>query len=405
MTYRRAHPVLPRAPLLALALITACGGSGDPAEQRAKLAAKGEGDVVIGVAWPWAARTDVHYADGLDLATAEVNARGGVNGRRIRLLKVDDHESVNDGRLVAQKLTKDPQVVAVIGHLQSYVTVPAAAIYDLAGIVLVAPTATTPELTAHGYQRVFRTTFTDKEVGEHMARTAATRGYRRVAVYYIRNDYGRGLANAFEEQAKTSGIQVVDRQSYDPSTDLNEASSVATVTAWRDLQMDAVFVAGQVPQAGLFIAKLRKGGITVPVLGGDALGSAALMSVGGPAVEGATIAAAFHPDVPRAEVTRFRAAYMAKYGAAPDAGAALGYDAVQMLAEAMRRAKTSDPEKVAAALHTFSAWPGVTGAITFNEQGDLVKPFIAEVTVRGGRFAYSGGDTPAPATLATSTAR
>ena len=165
------------ATLAALAILVTCRTSGSPAAERVARAVRGEGDIVIGVAWPWAARREVRYGEGLDMAVAEINAAGGVGGRRIVLEREDDHESVDEGELVAQRLANDPNVVAVIGHLQSYVSVPASAIYDLSGILMIAPTATDPELTAHGYSRVFRATFTDAEVGRQMAEYAARQGY------------------------------------------------------------------------------------------------------------------------------------------------------------------------------------------------------------------------------------
>src|SRR4051812_16143046 len=175
---RSARPIALVAAVLALAgAAQACGGGADPAAERLRRAESGKGDIVIGAAWPWAARSTLLFRQGLDLAAEEVNAkggvlgrrlrivaaggpaagggggpgevtaRGGVLGRRIRIVAADDHESVDEGRLVAQRFADDPDVVAVVGHLQSYVTIPAAPIYDLAGVVLLAPAATDPELT------------------------------------------------------------------------------------------------------------------------------------------------------------------------------------------------------------------------------------------------------------------
>src|SRR5438046_2805388 len=186
--------------LLITVVLAACRG-GSVADQRAQHAARDKGDVVIGVAWPWAAHSELRFGDGLDMAVSEINASGGIDGRPLRLAKSDDRESADEGRSVAQRFGADPDVVAVIGHLQSYVSVPAASIYDNGGLVMVAPAATDPELTALGYRRVFRTTFTDKVIGHRMADYAAGHGYRRIAIEYVRDTYGRDLANAFEERA------------------------------------------------------------------------------------------------------------------------------------------------------------------------------------------------------------
>src|SRR3712207_3877593 len=203
-------------PVLA-AVLAGCGGSDDPIAQRIKRA-KGSGEIVIGAAWHWEARGEqILYGKGMDLALEELNAAGGVLNRPVKLLRLDDQESVDRGRIIAQELGRNPDVVAVIGHLHSYVTVSAAPIYDLSGLLLVSATSTSPELTNKGYGRVFRTVFNDTELGRQMAQFARDRGYRRMVIYYARDETGRGMANAFEEQLVSGGGQVVSRESFDPN--------------------------------------------------------------------------------------------------------------------------------------------------------------------------------------------
>lgn len=384
------HRISPAAvaALLAAMLLAACGGGDDPAAQRTKRAA-GTGEIVVGAAWSWADRgDDILYGKGLDLAVEELNAAGGVLGRPLRLLRVDDEESVDQGRIIAQELGRNPDVVAVIGHLHSYVTVAAAPIYDLSGLLLVSPTVTTPELTQLGYGRVFRTVFNDTEVGRQMAQYALDRGYRRMVIYYARNEYGRELANAFEEQAASRGAQIVNRESYDPNLDANPVAAEQTVSTWSSYEFDAVFIAGQDAQAALLVSELRKRGIDVPVLGSDALATPVFIQRGGAAVEGTVLPAAFHPDAPDPEARAFRQAFERRYGMKPDAGAALAYDAMRVLAQAMREAKTTEPDAVAAAMHRLTDFRGVTGAFRFDETGNLVGMPIRKVVVRNGDFAF-----------------
>lgn len=379
---------VPLAPLLAAALLSACGGTDDPAAQRARRAESG-GEIVIGAAWPWEARGgDILYGNGMDLAVQELNANGGVLGRPLRLLRMDDQESVDRGRIIAQELGRNPDVVAVIGHLHSYVTVAAAPIYDLSGLLLVSATSTSPELTRLGYGRVFRTTFNDTEVGKQMAQYAVDRGYKRMVIYYARNEYGRELANAFEEHAVGRGTQVVNRESYDPNLSANPVAAEQTVSTWSSWEFDAVFIAGQDEQAALLVAELRRRGIGVPVLGSDALATPVFLEKGGAAVEGTVIASAFHPDAPEDEVRAFNQAFAQRYGGRPDVGAALGYDAVRVLAQAMREAQSTEPDKVAAAMHGLRGFHGVTGAFSFDQAGNLVGMPIRKIVVREGRFEY-----------------
>jgi branched-chain amino acid transport system substrate-binding protein len=130
------------------------------------------------------------------------------------------------------------------------------------------------------------------------------------------------------------------------------------------------------------------------------MSSGELISVAGGAAEGSVVATAFHADEPRAEVRRFTAAFEQRYGVAPDAGSALGYDVVRLLADAMKRAGTVLPDSVARALHSLRDWRGVTGTFAFDSVGNLVGRPIAKMVVRNGAFEYLP-DSGAPATVAT----
>lgn len=388
--------------LLCVVLLSAACSSRDPREERVHRARNGRGDLVIAAAWPWDLRKEIRYGEGLQMAVDEVNAAGGIGDRQLRLARYDDRESIDQGRIVAQQIAADPDVVAVIGHLQSYITVQAAGTYNQAGLVLVAPTSTDPKLTQLGYPRVFRATFTDKSVGQQLAELVASQQRRKVAVYYIRNDYGRNVANAFEERARQLGISVQARNSYDPSEQASERTFDQVLTEWKPMDLDAILLAGEVPSAAIFVAQARRKGISVPIMGGDAMSSPALIAVAGAAAEGTTVATYYNPDEPRPEVVRFNAAFTAKFGVPPDAGSALGYDSVQLLAHAMKEARSAVPEDVARVLHALKGWRGVTGEFSFDEGGDSAKPVIFSV-VRGGRFEYLSAPAPASPTPPTGT--
>lgn len=385
---------------LLLVVVAGCLGSRSTDEERRRNALDVDTEITVAAVWPWELRQEMLYSKGLDLAVAEVNDSGGIRGRSLRLVREDDRESVNEARLVAQRLAENPEVMAVIGHLQSYVTVPAAAIYDLAGLVLLAPATTSAELTAKGYPTVFRGTVTDQVVGRQLAEHAIAQGYRRIAVYYERSIYGRALANAFEERLASSTAEIVARESYDLEIRPREATIEPMLGHWGTLELDAVFLAGQVPSAGELIAVFRRSGFNVPVLGGDAMSSPGLIDVGGEAVEGTVVASFFHPDEPRPEVGRFVEVFRERYGEVPDAGAALGYDSVHLLAQAMRGAASPAPPDVAQALRDLRGWSGVTGPFRFDEKGDLVDRRVIKSVVRNGRFEYLPDPGAAPQLVA-----
>ena len=372
--------------LLAVLLCVACNDAA-PADERIRRAAHGDGDLVIAAAWPWQRRADIHYGEGLDMAVAEVNAAGGILGRRLRIERHDDAESLDEGAIVAQRIAANPDVVAVIGHLQSYVTVPAAAIYEHGGLVLVAPTATDPELTTHGYHHVFRATVTDRDTGRQLADYAKHR-FRRVGICYIRNTYGRSLANAFEERANEIGLTVAARRSYELGDEIGARAFEPIIREWRTLELDGIFLAGEVPSAALFVAQARAAGLDVPIIGGDALGAPTLMTIAGHAAEGIVVASFFHPDDPRAEVQQFGAAFRARLGYGPDTGSALGYDAIHLLARAIKRAGSAAPNDIARALTEMPLWTGVTGPFQFDKQGGAIGKRLVLTQVRDGRFIF-----------------
>lgn len=378
-------------------LASGCKSRRDPAAERVRVAREGTGDLVIAVAWPWERRQEIRYREGLQLAIDEVNAAGGIGGRKLRLMMYDDREAIGQGRLVAQQIADAPEVVAVIGHLQSYITVEAAPVYNQAGLVLVAPTATDPSLTEQGATRVFRICFTDRSVGRQLADFVAAKKWKRVAIYYIRSQYGRNVANAFESRASQLGLDVRTRSSYDPSEQASERSFEQVLTEWQAMELDAILLAGEVPSAAIFVAQARKHGIKAPIVGGDAMSSPGLMAVAGDAAEGVIVASFFHPDDPRPEATTFTKAFAAKYGFAPDAGSALGYDSVRLIAHAMHEAKSAVPDDVARAMHALSAWRGVTGTFTFDKNGDVTDKAVTLAIVRDGKFTFLAAPPSGPA--------
>ena len=388
------------AGLVALALLsTVVAGCGpdDPATLRVERATQAEGDLVIGVAWPWAARTAGHYAEGLDMAVDEINADGGVLGRPLRLVRGDDQESVDGGRLVAQRFANDPDVVAVIGHLNSHVTIPAADIYERGGLLMMTPASTAPELTRRGHHRIFRSVHDDEDVGRQMVALADENGWRSVYVVYVRTSYGEGLATAFEGAATDSQVDVVGRAAYGSDGSGLDAL-VREVRQTRGARgVDAVFLAGVPPEAGSVIAALRRGGVGAPIFGGDALDTVELVESAGSAAEGIYVASVFHPDDPCPESQAFRQAFEARYGQQPDSWAARGYEAVRILAQAMATAGSAAPDAVAAALREGGQVSGITGPFGFDDKGDVVGKRLVTAVVHGGQFQYHDLGTVASA--------
>jgi branched-chain amino acid transport system substrate-binding protein len=365
--------------------LVGCGGGSD-ASAASGASTSAPAALRVAVAWPWAAHPELGFAKGLELAMEEIAASGGVHGRPITLVRLDDHESVDEGRIVAQRIAADTSLVAVIGHMQSHVSVPAAAIYEQGGVPMIAPVSSDPGLTNQGFTHVFRTMFTDPAVGRHMADEVLAGGARRIGIYYLRNEYGRAVANAFEERATERDAVIVARQSYDPDGVEGISAHEETFRQWKENGLDAVFLAGEVPSAGVVLRALRAAGLTQLVYGTDAMASPELMRTAGPAASGVIVATVFHADRADSSARAFVALHRAKYGAAPDVAAALGYDALHVLVAAMRRSASPTRPAITTALHDTVTHAGATGALRFTANGDVRDRAIVTLVVRDGQF-------------------
>ena len=386
MTKRRTIGVY--AACLVAVMATACAGTHSVVQERADRARRSTGDILIAVAWPFSVSQD-GARNGIEMAVEEVNAAGGVLGRDLRVAAwADDHGSAEEGSAVAQRIADNPDVVAVIGHGSSPVSIPASAIYQFAGILMMSPASTSPRLTRQEFDLVFSNIPSDEVIGRQMADFVYHQGYRQMVILAAKDAYGRGLANVVEGSGR---IIIVDRQSY-----LDDSSFSQILENWKHLNFEAIFIAGSTPPAAEFIRQARAAGINVPIYGGDGLDSGELTTLGGEAAEGTVFASPFDPDDGRPEVQKFAAAFKSKYGGPPDAWAAQAYDEVKLLAYAMNQAGSTVPGDVARVLHQTRDWPGVTGTHTFDENGAVInKPIVLKV-VRNGQFEFLGRTPSTP---------
>ncbi|WP_366923921.1 ABC transporter substrate-binding protein [Metallumcola ferriviriculae] len=340
-------------------------------------------EIVIGVAWPFATNNNL-FNEGIDLAVQEINSSGGIKGRELRLLKEDDGSELEKGMAIARSFTENMTIQAVIGHYNSFISIPVSAIYNNAGLVMLSPGSTAPALTKNGYKHIFRNIPSDDEIARQLAVYLADQGYRRMAIYYSDDDYGSGLANSFEDHARTQGITIVDRFNYYSSTeDLRRLNS-----RWQAFGLDGIFIAKIMPEGGQFIFDAGQAGINVPFIAGDGLDSPLLSEIGGKAAEGTIIGSEFNPDIDRLEVKRFVTDFLNEYNEMPNSYAALGYDAVKMLAAAIAKSDLNNRSTVAKELMNLSRWSGAVGIHEFDETGDDIGKLVVLKKLKDGKFEY-----------------
>lgn len=331
--------------------------------------------------------------EGTELAIEEINAAGGIlGGRKFQLLIEDDQSKPDEASNAVTKLITQSKVVAVLGEVASRRSLAAAPICQKYKIPMITPSSTNERVTEVG-DFIFRVCFIDPFQGEVLAKFAFNDlKARKVAILKdIQQDYSVGLTDAITANFTKMGGEVLDPVSYSSG----DSDFKAILTQVRSQNPDAVFVTGYYPEAAIICRQARELGITGPILGGDGWVGDALKN-GREALNNTFISNHYAADNQDPVVQNFVKAYRAKFNREPDSIAALAYDAVKVLADAMTRANSTDGQKVRDALATADVL-GVTGRLKVNEKRNVDKPaVIQEVTFKDGeaKFVYRATINP-----------
>lgn len=368
--------------LLFVFILVGCHQS-NPKEERFEQAKQEGGDIQIGLIY--SKKSDMDVQKGVNLGVDEINQAGGINGRKIKIIeRYDDEDSIDEGMLIANDFVKKKNIHAVIAYLASHVAVATAATYEAAGILMLNVSATSMQLTSPYYSYVFRIVPNNGQNGRYLAQYAAKNGYKRVLIYYVYNEYGRDLANAFEKEARHLDITVVDRQSYIPGL----VSYQYILDRWKMLfQFDAFFLAARMPEGALIVKEARNTQVDVDIFAGASLHKRSFIQLAGSAGEGVAVLSFFNQARKNAKTVHFIKAYEKRYGHKPGHVAAMGYDAIHLIAYAMKQAGSVSANHTSQVLRTMQPWEGVIGHIQFDQKGDLVDPSNVLVEVlQNGQF-------------------
>ncbi len=321
---------------------------------------------------------------GAVFAVEEINAAGGVLGRRLELIAEDTRSLQGEAATATKKLVARDKVVAVVSGTGSSAALEAAPICQTAGVPLMAATATNPRVTEAG-DYIFRACFIDPFQGTALAKFArGTLKAKRVALLVSSNNaYSVGLAKYFRQRFTADGGEVVAETKYNEG----DKDFRAQLTAIKAAGPDAIFGSGNYTEGALICVQARQLGLTVPLFGGDTWDTPALIEIAGKSVEGACFTGHFSPDSTDPVVQGFVRRFRARWGEPPDTGTSLGYEAVQLLADAIRRAGSTDGARIRDALATTKGFAGVTGRITIDAQRNASKSAVI-FTVKAGKFVY-----------------
>ena len=322
--------------------------------------------------------------NGARLAIDELNQSGGVLGVPLSLLVEDDRNEPAEAASAVSKLITRDHVVALIGENASSRSLAAAPIAQSYRVPMISPSSTNVEVTKKG-DYIFRACFTDEAQGRALA-AFARRSLRASAAALLvdaRSDYSVGLAEAFRKGFTAAGGRIVAELKYSEG----DSDFSGQLTAIAALSPEVLFVPGYYTDAGLIARQARGLGLNAVLLGGDGWDSPRLAEIGGAALEGAYFSNPFSVDEPSPTVSAFVSAYAKAYGTPPDGIAALSYDSARLLADAIRRAGSTEGKRVRDALAATADFPGVTGTISFDADRNPVKPVLI-LKIEKGKFRY-----------------
>ncbi len=347
--------------VLAVAGAMVLGAAGAQAQAQIKIAVAGP------ITGQYAA-FGVQLRNGAQQAVADINKAGGVLGQQLSLTIGDDACDPRQAVSVANQFA-DQGVKFVAGHYCSGSSIPASKVYGEEGILEITPASTNPDYTDQGGWQTFRLCGRDdqqgKVAGDYVA--AHFKG-ERVAVLNDNTAYGKGLADQTQKNLVADGVQPALVQTYTPG----EKDYSAVVSRMKDAGIQVIYLGGYHTEAGLIIRQAKEQGMNATLIGGDALMTKEFWQIAGPAGQGTMMT--FAPDVTRrataADVVReFAAAHID-----PEGYTLYTYAAVQIWAEAAKKAGTADPQKVAATLKSGGPWASILGSIGFDRKGDVEGP-------------------------------
>jgi branched-chain amino acid transport system substrate-binding protein len=353
----------------------------------------GSAEIVVGHYASMTGNT-AHFGQDTDkavrLAADEVNAAGGVLGRKVKVVTLDDRGDSAEAANAVTRLIDVEKVHAILGEVASSLSLSGGRVAQRRKVPMISPSSTNPKVTEVG-DYIFRVCFLDPFQGKVMAKFAKENlKLERVAILKdVKNDYSIGLAEAFKDAYEKMGGKVVVEQSYSQGdTDFS-----AQVTAIKGTDAQGIYIPGYYAEVGAIARTAQRLGVKLPLMGGDGWDAPDLFKIGGDALENAYFSNHFAPDVASDKAKKFVDAFKAKYNIEPTGLGALGYDAATVLFDAIKRAGKTEPEPIRAALAETKDYEGVTGKITIDKERNATKSAVV-LKIEGGKAKFSATVAP-----------
>ena len=315
----------------------------------------------------------------------DINAAGGILGKKVSLSAEDDNGDPKQGVSIANKMAGEG-LKFVIGHFNSGVSIPSSDVYNENGMLMVSPASTNPALTERGMWNVFRVCGRDDQqgtvAGQYIAKNLAD---QKVAIVHDKTTYGKGLADETKKAINAAGIQEVLYEGVNSG----EKDFSALISKMKDAGAQLVYFGGVHTEAGLIARQMRDQGLNATLMGGDGIATDEFASIAGPAAEGTLMT--FSPDPrKRPEAQQALKAFEAK-NITPEAYTLYSYAVAQIYKQAAEAANSTEPKAIADKMRSGETFKTVIGDIAFNEKGDVNRLDYTMYTwkkVEGDRITY-----------------
>lgn len=312
------------------------------------------------------------------IAFDEANAKGGVLGKKIKVIRYDNKSDKTESLNVATKLITQDKVAALIGPVTSGNTLAVVPVANQRKVPVVTPTATNPDVTVDPQSKkvneyIFRACFLDSFQGKAAAEFAVKKGKKAAILVSQADEYSKGLGKFFKETYVSAGGTIVAEEGF--NKDDNDYRAILTKV--RAQNPDVIYLPAYYEAVGKIVKQARGLGITATFVGSDGWDSPKLAEVAGKEnLNNCFFTNHYTPEDKDPAVQAFVKAYKDKHGQVPDALAALAYDGARLIIDAIQRAGSTEPEKIKAALAQTKDFPAITGKFTLNENHDPVKAIV-----------------------------
>ncbi|MBZ4683352.1 MAG: branched-chain amino acid transport system substrate-binding protein [Fusobacteriaceae bacterium] len=344
-------------------------------------------DIKIGVIAPLSGPLALYgqtTVNGYELAVKEINAKGGINGMNLVLIKEDNKGDSAESVAAIKKLITVNKVDVILGGVTSGNTIAIAPIAQEYKLPMLTPTATNVKVTTFG-DYISRTCFIDPFQGEVMANFASDnlKAKKAIIIKNAADDYSEGLAVEFEKTFKANGGKIVDVINY-VTGDIDFSSQLTKI---KNMNTDVIFLPGYYNEVALVVKQARDLGIDATFLGGDGWDNSKLFEIGGTSVNGSYVLTHFSKESEDTQVQDFINNYFNEFFEDPSPLSALGYDAAYIMAEAIKKAGSLDREKIKNAINSTKNYKGVTGVISLDKNRNAKKSAFV-LKAENGAFIY-----------------